>query len=222
MLSELDNKVLLTRISENSDKAAFGELFKRFHAKLVAFASTYVKYNQEAEDVVSEVFIRLLRQQEKLGNIDNFEGYLYFAVKNECLNNLKRNKKKNQLFTNLDFDDLKTGEYTQPLNQLLTTELRMTIAELVNKLPQKRKLVYKMIKDDGLKITEVAKLLDIAEKTVKKHLELAVRELKVEITTYLASNESDPKVIPINKQAGYLSLSFLLAQEGLDFLRYLD
>ena len=221
MLNRLDNKVLLSRISNNSDKVAFGELFKRYHAKLVSFAATYVKYYEEAEDVVSDVFIKLLKQHEKLKDIENFDGYIYFAVKNECLNNLKKSKRKSQLFTSLDFDDLKTGEYTQPLNQLLTDELRMTIAQLVDKLPQKRKLVYKMIKDDGLKINEVAKLLDIAEKTVKKHLELAIRELKVEISTYLSSNENDPKVIPINKQTGYLSLSFLLAQEGVDFLRYL-
>ena len=154
--------------------------------------------------MVSEVFIRLLKNHKGLKDIENFEGYLYYSVKNQCLNQLKKNKRKDRLFSPLDMQDCKTGEYTQPLEQLLTSELRGKIAACVDRLPQKRRLVYKMIKDDGLSIKETANLLDIADKTVKKHLELAVREIKTEIQIYLAGQGADPKVIPISAKLGSL------------------
>lgn len=212
------NKFLLHRISVNSDKGAFSELFKRYHSKLVSFATCFLPDYVEAEDMVSEVFMKLLQNNQKLNDIENFEGYLYSSVKNQCLNQLKKNKRKNKLFTPLDLQDFNTGEYTQPLEQLLTIELREKIGVCVDNLPQKRKLVYKMIKDDGLKIKEVAKLLDIAEKTVKKHLELAVRDLRIEIDLYLTSHYSQSKIVPITSKVSSLGVMLLVVSKifGMD------
>ncbi|TXE13746.1 RNA polymerase sigma-70 factor [Algoriphagus aquimarinus] len=209
MTSTETNKILLNRISVNSDKTAFSELFKRYHSKLVSFATCFLPHFDEAEDMVSEVFIRLLKNHKNLKDIENFEGYLYYAVKNQCLNQLKKNKRKNSLFTPLDIQDCRTGEYTQPLEQLLTSELREKIADCVNRLPQKRRLVYKMIKDDGLSIKKTANLLDIADKTVKKHLELAVREIRIEIQQYLSNHSAVAKVIPISAKLSNLGVIVL-------------
>lgn len=215
MASSETNKILLSRISDHADQAAFAELFKRYHAKLVSFATCFLPHFGEAEDMVSEVFIRLLKNRKELKNIGNFEGYLFYSVKNQCLNQLKKNKRKENLFSPLDFQDCKTGEYTQPLEQLLTSELRDKIAGCVDRLPHKRKLVYKMIKDDGLSIRETAALLEIADKTVKKHLELAVREIRVEIQEYLHSHKADPKIIPIASKLGNLGFLILGALDLL-------
>lgn len=204
------NKVLLQRISVNSDKEAFSELFKRYHSKLVSFATCFLSDYEEAEDSVSEVFVRLLQKNQELQDIENFEGYLYYSVKNQCLNQLKKNRRKKRLFIQLDYQDLNTGEYTQPLEQLLTMELREKIAICVDNLPQKRKLVYKMTKDDGLKIKDVAKLLDITEKTVKKHLELAVRDLRTEIERYQSSYHNQTKIVSINTKLSGLGSVLLV------------
>lgn len=209
MNSTETNKILLNRISVDSDKAAFSELFKRYHSKLVSFATCFLPHYGEAEDMVSEVFIRLLKNHKNLKDIENFEGYIYYSVKNQCLNQLKKNKRKNSLFTPLDIQDCRTGEYTQPLQQLLTSELRNKLAGCVEQLPQKRRLVYKMIKDDGLSIKETGNLLEIADKTVKKHLELAVRGIRIEIQQYLSNQRSDSKVIPISAKLSNIGVIIL-------------
>lgn len=216
MASSATIKILLIRISEQSDKAAFSELFKWYHSKLIAFAGCFLTNYEEAEDIVSEVFIKLLKNHEQLKDIENFEGYIYYSVKNQCLNQIKKNKRKDKLFTPLDLHDCKTGEYTQPLEQLLTSELRGKIAACVDRLPQKRKLVYKMIKDDGLSCKDTAKLLDIAEKTVKKHLELAVRDVREELQQYLSSNRDDSKIIPISTKFKGLGVFLTLIYSFLE------
>ncbi|UCS94997.1 RNA polymerase sigma-70 factor [Echinicola marina] len=215
MLSSLTNKELLFRISANADKRAFGELFKRYHSKLISFALCYMPNFEEAEDVVSDVFVKLLKKRDSLSDIENFEGYIYFSVKNQCLNQVKRNQRKNQLFSIIDFDDIKTGEYVQPLDEMLTKELRNIITGIVESLPHKRRLVFKMIKDEGLKISEVAKLLDIAEKTVKKHLELAVKDLRLGISDYLSSKDDSTKIVPLQRNVQMIWLAIFMAEVGI-------
>ncbi|WP_215225079.1 RNA polymerase sigma-70 factor [Echinicola shivajiensis] len=215
MLSSLTNKALLYRISANADKRAFGELFKRYHSKLISFALCYLPNFEEAEDVVSDVFVKLLKKRDSLRDIENFEGYIYFSVKNQCLNQIKINQRKNQLFSIIDFEDIKTGEYVQPLDELLIKELRNVITTIVERLPHKRRLVFKMVKDEGLKIGEVAKLLDIADKTVKKHLELAVKDLRIGITEYLSSKDDSTKIIPLQRNAQMIWLAIFLVEAGI-------
>ncbi|WP_339925068.1 RNA polymerase sigma-70 factor [uncultured Cyclobacterium sp.] len=193
MYSTLSNSDLLVQISVNTDKKAFGELYKRYHCKLVSFARYYLPIPAEAEDVVSDVFVNLLKKHGQLKDIDNFDGYIFFAVKNHCLNRIKKNKRKEQFSDITTEIDIKTDKCTQPLEQLLNKELSYFYSSLVEELPSKRKLVFKMIKDDGLKIAEVAKLLVITEKTVKKHLELAVKDLRKGISEYLEVKGNNTK-----------------------------
>lgn len=220
MYSKFSNADLLYKISVNTDKKAFGELFKRYHAKLISFALCYLPIYEEAEDVVSDVFVNLLKKRAELKEINNFDGYIYFSVKNLCLNRIKNNKRKESIFAPIDMGDVRTGEYIQPLEQLLCKELGEVIQGLVENLPQKRRLVYNMIKDDGLKISEVAKLLDIADKTVKKHLELAVKDLRLGIAEYLDTKGEGSKIIQLNSKVGSAILGFLFL--GPEVHRILD
>uniref|UniRef100_UPI0030EDA898 sigma factor-like helix-turn-helix DNA-binding protein n=1 Tax=uncultured Cyclobacterium sp. TaxID=453820 RepID=UPI0030EDA898 len=93
-----------------------------------------------------------------------------------------------------EMDHVSTSDYSQPLNELLNNELRAFYSTLVEGLPCKRKLVFKMIKEDSLKIAEVAKLLEITEKTVKKHLELAIKDMRLGIQSYLEINGKEKKI----------------------------
>lgn len=201
MYSALSNKDLLFQISVNTDKKAFGELFKRYHEKLVSFALYYLPIQEEAEDVVSDVFVNLLKKHVQLKDVKNFDGYVYFSVKNLCLNRIKKNKHHTKFFTiSSEMDHIGTSECSQPLNQLLNNELRDFYLALIETLPTKRKLVFKMIKEDNLKIAEVAKLLEITEKTVKKHLELAIKDLRLGIQGYLEINGKHEKVVEVKRK----------------------
>lgn len=204
---------LLTRIAHNNDKDAFGEFFNYYHARLIRFAMLYLKSYHDAEDVVSEVMMKLLKQKEKLPEIKNFEGYLYLSIKNQALNQLKKQQLRNGHSIDISEDHL-THQCVKPYETILAEELRQIIFDTVENLPPKRRMVYKMVKDDGLKIKEVAQLLDMAEKTVKKHLELAIRSLKETVENYYNDKKSATPVINIRHKAGLflllISLSLLI------------
>ena len=68
---------------------AFRELFGAFYRYLVLFAIRYVKQQEEAEDIVQEVFMAVWESDKKYNSYHGFRAFLYDSVKNRCLNYLK-------------------------------------------------------------------------------------------------------------------------------------
>jgi RNA polymerase sigma-70 factor (family 1) len=204
-------KDLIRRISKGNDRKAFETFFKHYHSKLIRIALMFLSSYQDAEDVVSEVMIKLLRQREKMPSIENFEGYLFLAIKNQSINyNKKNNKGAFNMVRDIPQDYL-TDSYSHPFEKILEEELRQIIVQTVENLPSQRRMVYKLTKDDGLKCKEVADLLNIAEKTVKKHLELALRDLRHSIQEYYAEKKSNTPIFKISdKGISILVLGALL------------
>lgn len=201
---------LLYSISVEKNKSAFAKFFRYYHPRLLRFAMMFVSSVPDAEDVVSEVMIKVLKQNDKWHEIDHFEGYLFRAIKNQAINHhQKSGKHKNDNIQDIPEDYL-TSNYIRPFESILENELRDVITEIVEKLPPQRRLVYKMIKDDNLKIKEVAELLNLADKTVKKHLELAIKNLKTGIEAYYAERKQPTPIYKISKNTGLLILLFHL------------
>lgn len=188
-MDKLYLKQLLRRISKDSDEEAARALFNLFHPKLVRYAVFYTSSIHDANDIVSDVFIKLFNRLKRIDEIRDIQFYLYKSVKNQCLTYLK----KKPISTSIDEIDWETGSYLfeikNPENELIRNELSMKIEEAINALPTKRKLIYKMVVIDGLKYKEAAEILDLSVKTIENHLGLAVKDLRREITAYLKSND---------------------------------
>lgn len=183
-------KELLYRIAEYDDKEAFKTFFNLYYTKLIRFALLFVPAKQQAEDIVSEVLIRLLKKRRILCTIENFEGYLFLAVKNQALSFLKHTSSRMSFHSVDPEGTFLLSEQVNPERILLDDELRNLIYTTVENLPPRRKMIYKMIKDDGLKHKEVAALLEIAPKTVENHLDIAIKEIRRSVTLYLEGKKA--------------------------------
>ncbi|MEQ9289437.1 MAG: RNA polymerase sigma-70 factor [Cyclobacteriaceae bacterium] len=192
------NKELLKRIALKDDEQAFNTFFDLYHLKLIQFALLFVPQIDQAEDVVSNVMIRLIKNADKVFAMENMEGYLFMAVKNEAINFLKKEGKHKNNISDIDTDFF-SHEFVDPMEKLLEKELRQLISNTVEALPLKRKMVYKLIKDEGLKYQEVADLMDISKRTVEVHLKLAVKELRIAVRNYMSENKDNPGYMGIVK-----------------------
>ena len=179
---------LLHRIAEQDERQAFSMFFKLYHSKLLLLARIFVSSPQEAEDVVSDVLIKLLRNRRQTFNKNNFLGFLYTCVKNQALDHIRKQKKHRNLELNQSNIDFFVQHKSNPCQQLVGKELEKIIFDCVEGLPPRRKLIYKLIKDDGLSYKEVANLLTISVRTVEVQLRFAVRKLKLTIDDYLVCN----------------------------------
>lgn len=171
------------------DKHAYQELFLYFCKPLTRFAVTIVGSKEAAEEVYSSVFLKLWDLGQGLNNVDNLRLYLFVSIKNESLNYLAKYYKFK--VTDIEAVDARflPGVYT-PEESLLESELHRALHRAVRSLPVKCRMVYKLIKEDGLSYKEVADILGISVNTIEGHMTTALRKLSVSLRSYLYSDRN--------------------------------
>ncbi len=169
-------KRLLTAISVNNDQAAYRELFILLHARLQQFAYSILKSGEEAEELVSDVFIRIWQKREQLENINSPLLYFYTTTKNLALNQLSKQKRQ----VNLSPEEWLVqvnSLYFDPEQLMLTEEMFRQVKKAVNDLPPRCRLIFKLVKEDGLRYKEVAELLQLSVKTIEAQMAIALRRI---------------------------------------------
>src|SRR6476661_8352305 len=94
MLAEHELKNLQSKISVHNDQHAFAQLFVSSMPFLTQFAHSIIRNKELAEEIVSDVFIRIWQKRAALHTIANFKLYLYVSTKNTALNYLSRHYRK--------------------------------------------------------------------------------------------------------------------------------
>lgn len=177
------NKItdLQIRIARNEDHKAYKELFTSLYTYLLHFAFTLVKMKQPAEEIVSDVFIKIWQKRKELEKIENLKVYLYIATKNTALNYIE--KQKRTATDNIDkFTNQFKSIYFDPEQLMITADMVSLIYEAIENLPVRCKMIFKLVKEDNLKYKEVAEILNISEKTVENQLAIALRKIAVAIS----------------------------------------
>ena len=175
MLSE-DITSAVLHVSEHEDEASFEKIFKHFYPRLLSFAESFLKNHGLAEEVVEDVFIKLWANRKVLSAIKNLTSYLYTATKNETINCLAKHKRH----VNLSLDEVEVEPVhfqKTPENILISEEILREIEIAINSLPPRCQLIFRLIKEDGLKYRETADLLNISVKTVETQMSLALSKI---------------------------------------------
>ncbi len=168
---------LLDEIALNNSEKAYKSLFMQMHESLVDFAYGILKSQEDAEEVVSDFFIAIWQRRTSLQLIENPKLYFFVSVKNTALNKLKLKRKQNLLSADEWYISLKSV-FFNPEDLMLSDEMVNKIMSAINDLPPKCKIIFKLIKEEGLKYIEVAQLLDISIKTVEAQMAIALRRIK--------------------------------------------
>ena len=176
MPSPFDIKELQRRLAVYDDEAAYKELFIAFYKPLHQFASSFVKAKELAEEIVSDVFIKIWENRSELESINNLKVYLYVSIKNTSLKYLL--KQHRQVAISIDELDVELESFQRtPEELMLTTEMMNKIQQTINALPPRCKIIFKLIKEDGLRYKEVAEILNISVKTIDSQLAIALRKI---------------------------------------------
>lgn len=181
-MSEREKIKLLFQEIQQGNREAFNHLFTIYYWRMVAFAKQYTKQIESAEEISSELFVKLWLKRVQLSNILNPEVYLYVSVKNACLN-LIRSGKRQGIVVSEDEINLEVGSTNY--SHLEDKELVKLLDAVVSSLPEQRKIIFKLIKEDGLKASAVAQILGLSKRTVENQLYKAVKSLADELSNYL-------------------------------------
>ena len=177
MIQNIEIKQLLERLSQNACEKAYKSLFLLLFPRLVEFSNSIVKSKEDAEEVVSDFFIKVWQKRSTLTSIENPKLYCFVSVKNLSINRLLANKKN--IAPQVDeWDTNITSVFFNPEELMISKESVAKIMTSVNQLPPKCRTIFKMVKEEGLKYNDVAKLLDISPKTVEAQMAIALRRIK--------------------------------------------
>lgn len=160
----------------------FEKIFKEHFKGLHAYACTMVKDEDEAEEIVQNMFYKLWEKKGLIERLDSVNAYLYRAVYNESINFLRHQKVKAahqaHAMRSTDNSDYKPGKVS--INEL---EQKLEIA--LSELPEKCRTVFQMSRFEELKYHEIAAKLDISVKTVENHMGKALKLLRTKLADYL-------------------------------------
>ena len=164
------------RIAVYDDEKAYKELFFLFYKPLTQFAFSFVKSREMSEEIVSDVFINIWKGRKNFEEIANLKTYLYISTKNISLKYLLKQHRQVAIGIDSLTIELESKEI-HPDQMMITADMMNKITEAVNQLPPRCKLVYKFIKEDGLRYKEVAVILNISVKTIDNQLAIALKKI---------------------------------------------
>ena len=156
---------------------ALAELYRLFSRRLLHFARVITRSPEIAEEIVEDVFVKLWTNRVRMNEVENLTVYLYVATKNQALNAVSQ---KARALIQAPFDDLDietTHIVTDPYTQLVTAEMMQKMQQAVDNLPPRCKIIFKLVREDGLKHREVAEILNISINTVDVQMAIAIKKI---------------------------------------------
>ena len=179
-MDSADDKNLAAELARGNQKA-FETIFARHYPSLCVYAGQLLNDREMGEETVQHLFVKIWEKRFSLSINTSLEHYLFRAVRNRCFNHLQHQKIKNryakQMLANADIE-VKTEDY------YLEPGLKNAIEKALGLLPPKRKEIFRLSREEGLKYKEIADRLDISVKTVEAQMGLALKFLREQLKDF--------------------------------------
>lgn len=166
------------------DQKAFQSIVYEYSDRLLTFSVGFVRKYEIAEEIVSDAFVSLWNQRDKISNIRDLRSYLYILVRNGSISHLRKMNGRKEISID-DIQEYYTLPVTGPETEDFTEEILNQINKAIEQLPPKCKMVFTLAKIQGMKYKEISDILDISVKTINNHIANAL----VHISQSLSENK---------------------------------
>ena len=158
---------------KTGDAEAWRSLFVRYYAVYLRFITKIVGDMTSAEDIAQEVFLKLWKSRERLDSETSVEKLLYVIARNSAFTFLRDRKS----FVQVEESKAADSTLLSVEEELLQKERRKMLDDAVKSLPKQRKAVIDMKMGGGTN-RSISEGLKLSEKTVERHITLALSELR--------------------------------------------
>jgi RNA polymerase sigma-70 factor, ECF subfamily len=164
------------------DKDSFESIYKRYYTPLYNFLFRYTRSEEMIEDIIQEVFYNVWQNREKLEPRGTLKAYLFTAVRNQAFKKIESEKKYGS--NDKELSDFEEINCVPPDGSCEFKELKKAYHEAVQKLPEKRRNIYLMHRQDNLTYNEIAEVLHISIKTVETQMSRSLKFLSIYLCKY--------------------------------------
>ena len=174
-----------------SVKENFDSIYINNFSRLFLFAKEYVLFDEEAENIVQDIFLMLWEKREALRVDVSLTAYLFTLVKNKCIDFLRH-----QMVEQMYSENVK-HEYNEELNVKLFAlesfdhdfsseeDIETLLRNAIDKLPERCRLIFIKSRIEGKKYKEIAEELNLSVNTVEGQISIALKKLREELKDYL-------------------------------------
>ena len=173
---------------ENND---FGKVYVAHFSKMKRFAQEYVSSEEDAENIVQDVFLELWEKRAVLSMPVNLMAFLFTATKNRCVDHLRHKTvvretadklmEEQRLLLKMKFDSLEAFDQ----NFLTDSDIEEILNKAIDSLPEKCRQIFIKSRIEGKKQKEIAAELNVSINTVETQMGIAYKKLRDELKDYL-------------------------------------
>lgn len=169
---------VLSALKQDSQEA-FSLLFRTYYTDLVLFCGNFIKDKSACEDIVQSIFLKLWNDRKIIQIETSLKSYLLKSVRNSCFDAFRHQEIVRQYeseYENSVLDCYDTENY------MLYSDLHDHLHRALGQVPEQYRRAFEMNRFEGLKYREIAKELNVSERTVEvrvgKALEILRKQLK--------------------------------------------
>jgi RNA polymerase sigma factor (sigma-70 family) len=162
---------------KDGDIGEMGLLYERYHRQLFGFIFHMTRQKEASEDMVQNVFLRMLKYRNGFTGYGEFKTWMYHVARNTLHDHLRKSKRTPSYAVPEDFEETIAAE---PLadEQLEKQQELKTLEKAMNNLTGENRELLILCRFQELKYSEIARILDTTEGAVKVRVHRALNQLK--------------------------------------------
>jgi RNA polymerase sigma-70 factor, ECF subfamily len=161
---------------------AFDFIYKKYSKRLYRFGFSILKSQEETENLIQDVFLRLWETRNKIEKDSSIKSYIFTITYHSAISIVRKKAKESKFIEYLRSIQEMNEE---PLNvELEYNELTNKLDDIINGLPPRQKEVYILHSVEGLKYIEIAERLNISVNTIENHMSRALKTIREKLDIY--------------------------------------
>jgi len=167
---------------KKDDFIAFDALFRKYSKNLYAFVWSITKDHFAAEEVTQLVFLKVWEKRSQINEHLFFKSFLFSIAYHETISWLRKEKSQKRIISEFVYDSRLLTNETEQLVEFHNIEGYAN--QLIEELPEKRKQIFILSREQGLSNKEIAEKLGISIKTVENQMTNALKYLREKLGKY--------------------------------------
>lgn len=158
----------LTYLISRGIKDAFRELFERYASKIYCFSLKYLKNEEDAQELVQDVFMKIWEKREILDKSKNIRSFVFTVAVNTIYDTIRRKNIENSFldFAKNNFDYQAESTW----HEVIMNEMYARVEDCAQRLPEQQRKVFVLSRQKGLSNNEISQKLNISKRTVENQL----------------------------------------------------
>jgi RNA polymerase sigma-70 factor (ECF subfamily) len=178
---DIADKILIKSLKDD-DVNAFNELYKRYNSRVFQLGIRFLPYKEDAEEIVQIVFIAVWDNRNKIDENQNFGSYI-LSIARHCIYNALRKAVYRQGYVD-SLQQNKTDHTFITEEVVLFNELDTLLHKCLENMPQKRREIFRLHREEGLSYKEISVRLAITSSTVNTQLTKALNYIRQNIRLF--------------------------------------